>query len=55
MSARASRASAAGPKFVGVHGAQTIQQCLDAGVLDEIHVDLAAVLLGGLTTHLRDG
>jgi hypothetical protein len=24
----------------GVHGAQTIQQCLDAGLLDEIHVDL---------------
>ena len=30
----------------GVHGAQTIQQCLDAGLLDEIHIDLAAVLLG---------
>ena len=30
----------------GVHGAQTIQQCLDAGLLDEVHVDLAAVLLG---------
>jgi dihydrofolate reductase len=29
-----------------VHGAQTIQQCLDAGLLDEIHIDLAAVLLG---------
>ena len=39
--------SAAGPKSVGVHGAQTIQQCLDAGLLDEIHIDLAAVLLGG--------
>jgi dihydrofolate reductase len=39
--------SAAGSKSVGVHGAQTIQQCLDAGLLDEIHVDLAAVLLGG--------
>jgi dihydrofolate reductase len=38
--------SAAGPKSVGVHGAQTIQQCLNAGLLDEIHVDLAAVLLG---------
>ncbi len=30
-----------------MHGAQTIQQCLDAGLLDEIHIDLAAVLLGG--------
>ena len=38
--------AAAGPKSVGVHGAQTIQQCLDAGLLDEIHIDLAAVLLG---------
>ena len=38
--------SAAGQKSVGVHGAQTIQQCLDAGLLDEIHIDLAAVLLG---------
>jgi hypothetical protein len=33
-------------KSVGVHGADTIQQCLNAGLLDEIHVDIAAVLLG---------
>ena len=46
-SAVARAKSAARPKFVGVHGAQTIQQCLDAGLLDEIHIDLAAVLLGG--------
>lgn len=39
------KAAAAG-KAVGVHGADTIQQCLNAGLLDEIHVDLAAVLLG---------
>jgi dihydrofolate reductase len=45
-SAVAQAKSAAGPKSVGVHGAQTIQQCLDAGLLDEIHVDLASVLLG---------
>ena len=45
-SAVAQAKSAAGPKSVGVHGAQTIQQCLDAGLLDEIHIDLAAVLLG---------
>jgi dihydrofolate reductase len=38
--------SAAGPKSVFAHGAQTIQRCLDAGLLDEIHIDLAAVLLG---------
>jgi dihydrofolate reductase len=29
-----------------VHGSATIQQCLNAGLLDEINVDLAAVLLG---------
>jgi dihydrofolate reductase len=45
-SAVARARSAAGPKSVGVHGARTIQQCLDAGLLDEIHIDLAAVLLG---------
>jgi dihydrofolate reductase len=45
-SAVARAKSAADPKSVGVHGAQTIQQCLDAGLLDEIHIDLAAVLLG---------
>ena len=45
-SAVARAKSAAGPKSVGVHGAQTIQQCLDAGLLDEVHIDLAAVLLG---------
>lgn len=39
------KAAAAG-KTVGVHGADTIQQCLNAGLLDEIHVDIAAVLLG---------
>ena len=38
--------AAAGGKAVGVHGADTIQQCLNAGLLDELHVDLAAVLLG---------
>ena len=38
--------AAAGGKAVGVHGADTIQQLLNAGLLDEIHVDIAAVLLG---------
>jgi dihydrofolate reductase len=46
-SAVARAKAAAGPKSVGVHGAETIQQCLNAGLLDELHVDLAAVLLGG--------
>src|SRR4051812_11942973 len=38
--------AAAGEKSVAVHGADTIQQLLNAGLLDEIHVDIAAVLLG---------
>jgi dihydrofolate reductase len=45
-SAVARARAAAGPKSVGVHGAQTIQECLNAGLLDELHIDLAAVLLG---------
>ena len=45
-SAVAQAKAAAGPKSVGVHGAETIQQCLDAGLLDELQIDLAAVLLG---------
>lgn len=39
------KAAAAG-KSVGVHGADTIQQLLNAGLLDEIHLDIAALLLG---------
>ena len=39
------KAAAAG-KSVGVHGADTIQQLLNAGLLDEISVDVAAILLG---------
>ncbi len=38
--------TAAAEKSVGVHGADTIQQLLNAGLLDEIHVDIAAVFLG---------
>jgi dihydrofolate reductase len=45
-SAVARAKSAAHPRSVGVHGAQTIQQLLHGGLLDEIHVDLVAVLLG---------
>ncbi|MBP0905036.1 dihydrofolate reductase family protein [Mariniflexile gromovii] len=37
---------AAAGKAVAVHGANTIQQCLNAGLLDEIHIDMAAVFLG---------
>ena len=38
--------AAAGEKSVAVHGADTIQQCLNAGLLNELHIDIAAVLLG---------
>lgn len=37
---------AANGKDVAVHGADTIQQCLNTGLLDEINVDITAVLLG---------
>ncbi len=37
---------AAACKSVGVHGAKTIQQLLVAGLLDELSIDVAAILLG---------
>ena len=45
-SAVARAKAAAGQKSVGVHGADTIQQLLNAALLDELHIDVAAVLLG---------
>jgi dihydrofolate reductase len=45
-SAVAQAKAAAGGKNVGVHGPDTIRQLLNAGLLDELQVDLAAVLLG---------
>jgi dihydrofolate reductase len=36
----------AGDKVVGVNGGMIARQCLDAGLLDEIWVDLVPVLLG---------
>ena len=42
---RQAQAAPAG-KSVAVHGADTIQQLLNAGLLDEIHVDIASLLLG---------
>lgn len=50
------KAAAAG-KSVGVHGADTIQQLLNAGLLDEIHIDFVPVFLGSgvrLFDHLAD-
>jgi hypothetical protein len=37
----------AGEKDVGVGAATIVQNCIKSGLLDEIHIDLAAVLLGG--------
>lgn len=37
----------AGEKDVAVGAASLAQQCLRAGILDEVHVDLVPVLLGG--------
>jgi dihydrofolate reductase len=39
----------AGDKNVGVNGGTIARQCLDAGLLDEVFVDLVPVLLGGGT------
>ncbi len=50
--------AAAGDKDVAVGAASIAQQCIRAGLLDEIHVDLAPVLLGGgvrLFDHLGTG
>jgi dihydrofolate reductase len=38
--------AAAGGKSVAVHGADTIQQLLNAGLVDDLVIDVAAVLLG---------
>ena len=38
--------AAAGDRYVNVLGASTARQCLEAGVLDEILVCIAPVLLG---------
>ena len=39
----------AGDKVVGVNGGTIASQCLNAGLLDEVWIDLAPVLLGGGT------
>jgi dihydrofolate reductase len=55
---QAKAAAAAVGKSVGVHGADVIQQLLNAGLLDELQVDVAALLLGAgvrLFDHLPVG
>lgn len=46
-SAVAKAKQAAGERNVDIVGAQIAQQCLQAGLLDEIQIDLVPVLLGG--------
>ncbi|GAA1693868.1 dihydrofolate reductase family protein [Kribbella yunnanensis] len=46
-SAVAQAKAVAGDKTVGVHGATAAQQALAVGLLDELHVSLVPVLLGG--------
>jgi dihydrofolate reductase len=48
-SAVAQAKAAAGDKVVGVHGASAAQQCIAAGLLDEIQLSLSPVLLGSGT------
>jgi dihydrofolate reductase len=36
----------AGDRDVGVNGREIARQCFDAGLLDEVHVDLVPVFLG---------
>ena len=48
----------AGDKNVGVGAASIAQQCIKAGLLDAIHIDLVPVLLGAgirLFEHLGNG
>ncbi|MGH8776450.1 MAG: hypothetical protein ACRDWI_15230 [Jiangellaceae bacterium] len=44
----------AGDKQGGVNGGTIARHCLDTGLLDEIHVDLAPVNLGGVFGALED-
>src|SRR5436189_2114714 len=57
-SAVAQATAFAGDKDVGVGAAGIVQSCIKAGLLDEIHIDLVPVLLGGgvsLFDHLGIG
>jgi dihydrofolate reductase len=52
-SAVAQAAAVAGSGIVGVSGGDVVQQCLNAGLIDEIAIDLVPVLLGGRHPLLR--
>jgi dihydrofolate reductase len=52
------KAWAAEDQYVDLMGASIVQQCLRAGLVDEIQIDLAPVLIGGgvsLFDHLGMG
>jgi dihydrofolate reductase len=44
----------AGGKEVGLNGGQIARQALEAGLVDEVHIDLVPVILGGGTPFLPD-
>jgi dihydrofolate reductase len=44
----------AGDKNVGVNGGQIARQCLEAGLLDEVGIELVPVVLGGGTPLFAD-
>jgi dihydrofolate reductase len=46
-SAVAQARQAAGGKNVDVSSANVVQQCINAGLLDELHINLVPILLGG--------
>jgi len=46
QSAMAKAQELAGEKYVALHGASSVQQALQAGLLDEFHMAVAHVLLG---------
>jgi dihydrofolate reductase len=57
-SAVAQAKQAAGNQYVDLVGASIVQQCLKAGLVDELQIDLAPILLGGgvsLFNHLGTG
>jgi dihydrofolate reductase len=43
----------AGDRDIGVNAGEIARQCLDAGLLDEVWIDLVPVLLGGGTPFFR--
>ena len=44
----------AGGKVVGLNGGQIARQALEAGLVDEVHIDLVPVILGGGTPFFPD-